>query len=350
MWSKNKHIYFIAEVGQNHNGDMTIAKKMIAIAAMPIFDYFSGKQLPSINAVKFVKRDLSEEFTDRLAHQVYSSPNSFGNTYLEHRVALELSIEQHRELEQYAHSKNLDFIETLCSPRCLELLDKVDVDSVKIASRDVTNIPLLKVLGKLNIPIIISSGMSSLGELKTAVEILLEKPKQLAILHCLSQYPASYENLNLLSIPFLKKQFPGIDIGYSDHSVGIAMPLAAVALDATIIEKHITLSRTMKGSDHKGALEPDGLWRVVRNIRNLEEALGSEDKKINPVVQKTKNKQARSLVLQISVKKGQIFQEGDFGMRSPGIGMSWDDHKLIIGKRAKRNIPANSLLYKTDVE
>jgi len=351
MWfnSPNK-VYFIAECGQNHNGSVKIAKQMIDIAAMPVFDHFSGKMLPGIDAVKFCKRDLNEEFTDEMANQSYSSPHSFGSTYLEHRKVLELSVDQHRELEQYAHSKGLDFIETLCSPSCIDILGKVEVDVVKIASRDVTNIPLLQKIGGSGIPVMVSSGMSSLKELELAVKILLGIPKQLAILHCVSEYPAHCENLNLRSILFLKEQFPNYSIGYSDHSVGIMIPSAAVALGATIIEKHITLNRTMKGSDQGGSLGPEGLWRTVRDIRNLEKSLGRKTKEISPAVLSWKKRLARSLALLVPLSRGQIVLKDHFCMRSPGIGLSWDERRLVIGKMAKRNIPANSLVKKDDFE
>ena len=146
---ERRPVYIVAEIGQNHNGDMDIARKLIDMAAMPIVDYFTGETLPGIDAVKFTKRDLAEELTEEAGSRPYTSPHSFGPTYLEHRRVLELSVEQHAELEQYARSKGLGFIETLCSPGCIGLLDRVRVDAVKVASRDVTNVPLLEALGEL---------------------------------------------------------------------------------------------------------------------------------------------------------------------------------------------------------
>lgn len=342
--------YFIAEVGQNHNGDMDIAKKLIDIAAMPIFDFFSGDMLPGVNAVKFVKRDLAEELTEEAAKKPYLTPHSFGATYLEHRQALEFSFEQHAELEQYAHSKGLDFVETLCSPGCLSLLDCCRVDRIKIASRDVTNIPLLERLGELSQSIIVSSGMCTLEELERAVDILSRTPKRIDILHCISQYPAQYENINLRSIPFLKSHFPGHRIGYSDHSIGIVIPAVAVGLGAEIIEKHITLNRGMKGSDHAGSLEPEGLWRVVRDIRNVERSLGTERKEFNVAVQSVKERLARSLALALPLKKGEVLRESFVCMRSPGTGLGWEARKEVVGKRCLRDLPANSLIRKADFE
>ena len=336
--------YVIAEVGQNHNGSMELAKKLIDIAAMPIFDFFSGQMLPGVQAVKFTKRDLAEELTEEAANQTYDSPHSFGPTYLEHRQALELSIEQHAELEKYAHSQGLDFIETLCSPGCLRLLEHVSVDAIKIASRDVTNVPLLEAVGKLSSRVIVSAGMCTLTELRDAISALSRSPKEIWVLHCISEYPAQYENINLQRIQYLQKELPDHRIGYSDHSIGIVVPAAAVAMGASVIEKHITLSRDMKGSDHAGATEPDGLWRVVRDMRNVERAIGKDGGQLCPDVLPFREKLARSLALQTPLKKGQVLAEEHLCMRSPGSGLAWDDRKELLGQTAIGDMPANSLI------
>ncbi|MBN1164927.1 MAG: N-acetylneuraminate synthase family protein [Candidatus Krumholzibacteriota bacterium] len=342
--------YIIAEIGQNHNGDLDIAKKLIDVASMPVYDFFSGELLAGVDAVKFTKRDLDEELTDEAGRRPYLSPHSFGDTYMEHRRALELSIEQHAELERYAHSKGLDFIETLCSPGSLKLLKKVKVDAVKVASRDLTNIPLLEAIGALKRKVIISTGMSGLEEIRTALRLLSAVKKEIVILHCVSQYPAAYNQLNLRSIPFLSREFPEHRVGYSDHSIGIVIPSVAVALGATVIEKHITLNRNMKGSDHAGAIEPDGLWRVVRDIRNTERSLGTEKKEASEMVKAARDRLARSLALQIPLSKGQELRPEYLCMRSPGTGLSWEQRALVLGKKAKVDIPANSLVSTEEFE
>ena len=344
------HTYIIAEVGQNHNGDMDVARQLIDVAAMPVFDHFSGARLPGVDAVKFTKRDLDEEMTSEAANQPYTSQHAFGDTYIEHRRALELSIEQHAELERYAHARGLEFIETLCSPGCLNLLDSVKVDAIKIASRDVTNIPLLEALGELPHRMIVSTGMCTLDELKHALQILSRREKRIDILHCLSQYPAMYAHINLRSITFLKKEFPRHVVGYSDHSIGIVVPAVAVGLGAEIIEKHITLNHNMKGSDHRGALEPDGLWRVVRDIRNVELSLGKDGKEFDPVVQETRNKLGRSLALSAPLKQGEVLEERFLCMLSPGTGLPWEERSALVGRRAKRELAANALIQPGDFE
>lgn len=344
------HVYIIAEIGQNHNGDVEIAKKLIDMAAMPIFDFFTAMRLPGVDAVKLTKRDLDEEMTDEAANQPYDSPHSFGKTYGEHRRALELSFDEHKELELYARSKGLGFVETLCSPGCLRMLDTVQVDAVKVASRDITNIPLLEALGELSHKVILSSGMSDIDEIRRAVEIVRRKPKPLAVLHCVSQYPAEYQNLNLRAIPRLREELPDVEIGYSDHSIGIMAAPVAVSLGATIIEKHITLNRNMKGSDHAGSLEPEGLWRVVRDVRNVEMALGHGEKTVPPCVLPVKRKLSRSIASMVPIAKGERIKESYLCLRSPGIGVPWSERELIVGKAAKRDIPKNCLILPEDVE
>lgn len=344
--------FFVAEIGQNHNGDPAIAQKLIDVAAMPVADHFNGRHLLGVDAVKLTKRDLSEELTGTAEEKPYKSPHSFGDTYMEHRRALELSIEEHRDLEQYAHNKDLFFVETFCSPGCLELLETVDVDVIKIASRDVTNIPLLEALSEVHEPVILSSGMCTLDELDQAVNILSKGKDQdeIAILHCLSQYPAEYNHLNLRSINYLKQRFPSHVVGYSDHSIGIAMPVAARTLKSAIIEKHITLNRQMKGSDHHCSLEPDGLWRCVRDVRNTERALGDHTKQYHECVQPAREKLARSLSLEVPLSSGEVLRESHVGMRSPGSGMSWEEREKVIGKRAVEDLPANSLIREEHFE
>ena len=188
LMTNNLSTYIIAEIGQNHNGEMTLAKQLIDVAAMLIFDKFSNRKLKKINAVKFTKRDLSEELSANEYHRVYDSPHSFGTTYGQHRQALEFSIEQHYELEQYARSKDLEFIETLTSIKTLKLLDRVHVDAIKVASRDLTNLPLLNEIGQANLKVIISTGMSDEAEIDDAINVIAKYHENISILHCVSQY------------------------------------------------------------------------------------------------------------------------------------------------------------------
>jgi sialic acid synthase SpsE len=337
------HTYIIAEAGQNHNGDIKMARQLIDLAAMPILDKAFGRELPKVNAIKFTKRDLTEELTAELEDSPYDSPHSFGRTYGEHRKKLELSYEQHIELYHYAREKGLDFVDTLTSPKTLRLLDFIEPEYIKVASRDLTNFPLLQSIGETQIPVLLSTGMGGLREIDNAIEIIAKYHENITILHCISEYPADYENLNLFSIPFLKERYP-YKIGYSDHSIGIIAPVVAVALGAEIIEKHITLSHALKGSDHKGALEPDGLWRMVRDIRNMEIALGEKNKTLSEAVKPYKEKLERSLCSNKQIKKGHVLTEEDLIMLSPGGGLSWEDKNQILGRPASRDIDFHSAL------
>jgi len=337
--------YIIGEIGQNHNGAIEIAKALIDIAASPVVDEFGGEELKPLNAIKLTKRDLSQELSVSQMNMPYNTPNSFGKTYGEHRKYLELSDEEHYELYKYAKGKGLDFIETLCSIGCLSIMKYFSPDKIKVASRDLTNLPLLKALAKTKIPIILSTGMSGKAELDDALNVITCYHDNISILHCLSQYPAEYKNINLNTIHYLQELYPKYVIGYSDHSIGISIPVAAVAMGAKIIEKHITLDRRMRGSDHKGSLGIDGLNRMVRDIRNVEYAMGEKAFFESSVVKNTKVKLERSIATKKAMKKGDIIKEEDVHLLSPGDGFKWRDLEKVIGKMLVEDVSANEILY-----
>lgn len=337
------HTLIVAEIGQNHNGSMAFAQALVDIAAMPIIDYFTHEQLPGVDAVKLQKRDLTEELTADAYQAPYESPHAFGPTYGKHREALELSYEEHRDLGQYIHEKGLLLVETLCSPRCVRLCEMVRIDYLKVASRDLTNIPLLRVLADTRIPIMLSTGMmADWSELDAALEEIVRRHEQITILHSISEYPAHYENLDLGRIGRLKERYPQYRIGYSDHSIGIVAPVAAVCMGAAVIEKHITISRRLKGSDHAGALEPDGLWRMTRDIRNMERARRPvSDAQRAAVVAPVRAKLERSLASARPIQPGELLAEEDLLMLSPGDGLPWRERSRLLGRKAKLPIPAH---------
>ncbi|MDO9615408.1 MAG: N-acetylneuraminate synthase family protein, partial [Bacteroidota bacterium] len=303
--------YIIGEIGQNHNGEVEIAKKLIDVVTEPVIDKLFGQKLRPMNAVKLTRRDLKEELSASEMHRPYDNPNSFGKTYGEHRAILELNDEQHFEVFRYAKSKGLEFVETLCAKGCLSMLRLFTPDRLKVASRDVTNLPLLEAMAETKIPIILSTGMTGKKELDDALEIISKYHSNISILHCLSQYPSEYQNINLLTIPYLKNHYPQYTIGYSDHSIGILMPAVAVGMGAEIIEKHITLDRNMKGTDHRGSLEPEGIWRMVRDIRNTEYAIGNYGIFISDKVEATRIKLERSIASLRTIAAGEIIAESD---------------------------------------
>ena len=341
-----KNTYLIGEIGQNHNGSVDIAKLLIDKAAQPVKDALFDATLPAWDAVKLTKRDLNEELSASAMAKPYDSPHSFGRTYGEHRAKLELNDEQHHELYQYAKAKGLDFVETLCAIGCLSMLKLFTPDRLKVASRDLTNLPLLNAMAETKIPMIISTGMGGVEEIDGALEVITKHHDQVAILHCLSQYPSEYKNINLNSIHYLKERYKGYEVGYSDHSIGIAIPLAAVAMGATTIEKHITLDRTMKGTDQAGSLAPDGMRRMVRDIRNLEMAFGEMKKERSEAVLSAKVKLERSIATKREMKKGETIQESDVHLLSPGDGYQWAEKEAIIGKVLTQDVPADEVIYR----
>lgn len=342
----NNETYIIAEIGQNHNGDIRIAKKIIDQLDRFPYDEITGNRLNRVNAVKLTKRDLTEELSEEGMKKPYTGKHSFGATYGEHREFLELSYEEHVELGHYIKSKGFEFVETLCSVKTLQLLDMIKVDNIKVASRDLTNIPLIKALAKRPEPVIFSTGMADLLDLNNAVQIFKEEGKEnFSILHCLSQYPAEYERINLNTITYLKDKFPGQYIGYSDHSLGTHIPVAAVAIGAEIIEKHVTLDRNMKGTDHAGSADIGTFFEMVHDIRTLELSFGEYGIVKDPVVAATKDKLERSLALKVAKFKGEVIREEDLHMISPGDGLKWQHRHMFIDKPASQDYKANTILY-----
>ncbi|MFC2378915.1 MAG: N-acetylneuraminate synthase family protein [Segatella oulorum] len=337
--------YIIGEIGQNHNGSVDIAKLLTELVARPIKEDDFGIDIQPINAVKLTKRDLSEELSSSQMNRPYDNPNSFGKTYGAHRQFLELSDEAHFEVYKYAKSLGLDFVETLCAKGCLSMLRLFTPDRLKVASRDLTNLPLLEALAETHIPIILSTGMAGKKELDEALAVITKYHDNIAILHCVSQYPTEPDNLNLLTIRYLQKHYGQYTIGFSDHTIGIAAPIVAVGIGAKIIEKHITIDRGMKGTDQKGSLGPDGVRRMVRDIRLAEHWMGTEDLYIDRSVAASKVKLERSIASNKDLEMGHIITEDDIHMLSPGDGFKWAERTQLIGKTLKTAVPKNEIIY-----
>lgn len=342
---KKGETYIIGEIGQNHNGSVDIAKLIVELISRPVREETFGIDLKPMNAVKMTKRDLNEELTTSQMNRIYDNPNSFGHTYGEHRAFLELDDQAHYEVYKYAKEKGLDFIETLCAKGCLSLLKLFTPDYLKVASRDLTNLPLLQAMAETKIPIIISTGMAGVQELDNALDTITRYHDNISILHCVSQYPTHPDNLNLKTITFLKKNYGQYRIGFSDHTIGISAPVVAVGMGAEIIEKHITIDRHMKGTDQAGSLGPDGVNRMVRDIRIVERWLGKEDLYIDNSVASSKEKLERSIASNRLIRKGEIITENDIHMLSPGDGYKWSQKEFVVGKTVIEDIPANEIIY-----
>lgn len=330
--------FIIAEIGQNHNGEVSLAKELIDAASEA-----------GVDAVKFVKRHIPSELTAEQYNKPYDNPNSFGETYGKHREFLELDREQHREIKNYAHKKGLIYFSSACDRVSVEDMEHIGAPAYKIASRDLTNIPLIEYIARIGKPIIMSTGMATVDDIDDAVNAVRKYHEKFILMHCTSEYPTPYEHVNLRRIDTLKERYKCI-VGSSDHTIGIMIPVAAVAFGAKVIEKHITLHRYMKGTDHPGSLEPGGLKRVVRDIRHLEQAIGDGDIQYEDYMDKARKKLARSLVSAADIRKGQILTEDMIILKSPGTGLLWREKDRIIGKRAVKDIEKDSTLKEDDFE
>jgi sialic acid synthase len=318
--------YIIAEIGQNHNGDIRLAKKLIDMAVRC-----------GANAVKFQKRDIPSELSKEAFDKPYDNPNSFGRTYGEHRIFLELDEEQHRELKEYALAQGITYFCTPCDVPSLELLERIGCPFYKVASRDLTNIPLLEGLSKTGKPVIISTGMANFEDIDDAIAALKPGKDKLFIMQCTSEYPCKLENVNLRAMKTLRDRY-GYLVGLSDHTSGVIVSAAASVLGARMIEKHITLDRTMKGTDQPGSLEEAGLKKLVEYIRATELAMGDGTKEFNPAVLSAKHKLARSITSKVKIHKGQQITEEMLCLKSPGDGILWRDRALVVGKKALADI------------
>jgi 3-deoxy-D-glycero-D-galacto-nononate 9-phosphate synthase len=337
--------YIIGEIGQNHNGSVDIAKLIVDAVARPVVEDLFQMELKRMDAVKLTKRDLGQELSASQMSAAYVNSNSFGATYGEHRAKLELNDEQHYEVYKYAKDYGIDFVETLCAVGCLSMLKLFSPDKLKVASRDLTNLPLLSALAETKIPIILSTGMAGKKELDDAIGVISKYHNAISILHCVSEYPTKPQNVNLNTIKYLQKNYSNYCIGFSDHTIGISTPLAAVAMGAEIIEKHITLDRRMKGTDQKGSLGSEGIFRMVRDIRLLEMSFGKEEIFIEPSVQSARIKLERSIATNKNLPSGHVIAADDIHMLSPGDGFKWAEKDLVIGRTLLEPINENEIIY-----
>ena len=227
----------------------------------------------------------------------------------------------------------------------MSLLKLFTPDALKVASRDLTNLPLLEVMAETKIPIILSTGMAGKKELDDALDVITRYHSEISILHCVSQYPTAPDNLNLNTISYLKEHYGQYRIGFSDHTIGISAPVVAVGMGAEIIEKHITIDRRMKGTDQAGSLGPDGVNRMVRDIRVAERWMGTKDLYIDKSIDEARVKLERSIATKRAMKAGETIVMEDIHMLSPGDGFKWKQVDEVIGKTVVSDIPANEIIY-----
>ena len=331
-----KKVFIIAEAGVNHNGSSDIAKELIDAAVKAGADAVKFQTFKATNLVSKTaqKADYQKQTTDVEESQ------------FEMIQKLELDVDAHKELISYCKHKNILFLSTPFDHESIELLHKLGLEVFKIPSGEITNLPYLRHIGSLNKRVILSTGMANLGEIEAAINVIMQagsNRKNITILHANTEYPTPMEDVNLKAMVTIGNAF-NTNYGYSDHTLGIEVPIAAVALGASIIEKHFTLDKNMPGPDHRASLEPHELISMIQAIRNIEQALGSTVKKPSPSETKNKSIARKSLVAKTSIKKGEFFTEENLTIKRPGTGISpmrWDE---VIGTKAVNNYQEDDLI------
>ena len=318
----------IAEAGVNHNGDINLAHKMIKVAAK------AGADI-----IKFQTFKSNKLSTPYACKANYQKINSDANSQQEMLSDLEINYSDHKKLKETCEKYGIEFLSSGFDLESLNFLEKLDLKRLKIPSGEITNIPYLRKAASINKPLILSSGMSNLAEIENAINIF-EKAginrNMITVLHCTTEYPTPYSEVNLKAILTIKNALK-VSVGYSDHTLGIEVPIAAVALGASIIEKHFTLDKNLSGPDHRASLEPDEFSRMVRSIRKIEKSLGDGIKRATNSELLNKNAVRKSIVASSKIEVGEIFSEDNLTTKRPGSGISplrWDE---LIG--LKSNYP-----------
>lgn len=332
---KNK-VYIIAEAGVNHNGSVELAKKLVDVASDAGADAVKFQTFKAENTIskKAEKADYQKKTTD------------VSESQFDMIKKLELDQNAHLELIDYCRQKSIVFLSTPFDHDSITLLDKMGLQTFKIPSGEITHLPYLRQIGKLNKKVILSTGMADIGEIENALDILVSagtKKDHITVLHANTEYPTPMCDVNLSAMQTIADTFK-IDVGYSDHTLGIEVDIAAVAMGAKVIEKHFTLDKTMTGPDHKASLEPDELKEMVSAIRNIELALGNGIKKPSPSEQPNIAVARKSIVAKRAIKKGECFSEDNLAVKRPGNGLSpmrWDE---VIGSQATKDYHEDDLI------
>ena len=330
--------FIIAEIGINHQGEVEIAKELI----------IKAKECGA-DAVKFQKRTISRILTKEGLEMPYDNRNSFGKTYGEHKYALELSEDDYKNLLAFSQNLEVEFSASGWDEESIDFLDKLGVSFFKMASADLTNFPLLEHAANKGKPMVLSTGMADMEIVKAAVELVSKFNNQIGILQCTSTYPAQFTEINLNVLHTYQREFPDVVIGYSGHEHGIAIPVAAVALGARIVERHFTLDRTMKGGDHAASLEPQGFAKMVRDIHHVENAMGIFEKVVQESEFPVFKKLAKSIVSNVDIETGVPITRDMLTTKGPGTGINPMKMAAVIGKTVKVAIPMDSVIKEEDI-
>lgn len=332
----SKHVIIIAEAGVNHNGDYELAKQLVIKAKEAGVDYVKFQTAkPELVISKFAEMaEYQKENTGKVESQ------------LEMCKKIHLKLEDYKPLKAFCEEIGVKFISTPFDLVSIDVLEELDMDFWKIPSGEVTNYPYLVKIAKTHRPVIMSTGMCEIYEIRDALKILLDNgltKEQISLLHCNTEYPTPYQDVDLKAMYDLINEF-GLRTGYSDHTVGIEVPIAAVAMGAEIIEKHFTLDHNMPGPDHKASLEPNELKQMVTSIRNIEQALGDGKKHVSNSERKNIVIARKSIIASRDIKKGEVFTEENLTVKRPGYGISPIRWNEIIGKTAKRDFIEDELI------
>lgn len=326
-------VYIIAEAGVNHNGSFELACKLVDEA-----------KKAGVDCIKF-QTFKSENLVSGNAQKAEYQKNTTGEgSQIDMLKKLELSYEEFLKLKKYCDEKEICFLSTPFDMESIDFLNSIDMPFWKIPSGEVTNLPYLTALAKTGKPVVMSTGMCDITEIEAAMKVLTDNGvKSIKLLHCNTEYPTPFEDVNLLAMNTMKNAF-GVEVGYSDHTKGIEVPIAAVALGATIIEKHFTLDCNMEGPDHKASLEPDELAEMVLSIRHIEKALGTGEKKPSESEKKNITIARKSIVAKTYIKRGDIFSEDNITAKRPGNGISPMKWNEVIGMEASKDFQKDELI------
>ncbi|NQU99165.1 MAG: N-acetylneuraminate synthase [Parcubacteria group bacterium] len=323
---EKKPCFIIAEAGVNHNGDIELAKKLVDIAKEAgvdavKFQTFHAEETVSLNSKKASYQDRAKE-----------------KTQYEMLKNLELSFDEFRELKKYCDNNSIEFISTPYDIKSVEFLNNIGVKRFKVASADLINKPLIEAIAETKKQIILSTGMATLGEIERTISLIYNLGnRNIILLHCTTSYPTSYDQVNMNILHTLKEAF-GLPVGYSDHTLGIEIPIMAVSMGAKVVEKHFTLDRTMEGPDHFASLEPNELKEMVKSIRNIEKSFGSKRKEITAEEKKNIFFMRRSIHASIDIKTGEVIKANNIKITRPFNGIESWFIDVILGKKLKNNI------------
>ena len=325
--------WVIAEIGHNHQGSVEKCKAL-----------FDAAKESGASAVKLQKRDNRSLYTREAFDRPYDHENSFGTTYGEHREFLELGWDEYQELKQYAKELDITFFATAFDVPSVDFLAELDVPAIKIASGDLKSVYLLEYAARLGKPLIVSTGVATIDDVQRAYDTIMPINPQLCLLQCTAAYPPEFDQLDLRVIETFRQRFPDVVIGFSSHDSGIAMATVAYTLGARVVEKHFTLNRALKGTDHAFSLEPVGMRKLVRDLRRARVAMGTGEKRIHPNEVSAGVKMGKKIVSRHDLAPGQVLELKDVAMKSPGDGLSPDYLSDVLGRTVQQPLFADDAI------